>query len=75
MDWMFSFKNDLVAHAKDLHYELYKKKYEHEELKQKYKSYMEEKEKQVSALNDRIAKLELEVSNGADAKIKRQKTE
>ena len=51
------------------------KKYEHEKLKKKYESHMEEKEKKVSALNDRIAKLELEVSNGADAKIKRQKTE
>ena len=75
MDWMFSFKNDLVAHARDLYYELYMKKCEHEKLKKKYESYMEEKGKQVSALNDCIAKLKLEVSNGADAKIKRQKTE
>ena len=50
MDWMFSFKNDLVAHARDLYYELYKKKCEHEKLKKKYESHMEEKEKQVSSL-------------------------
>ena len=51
------------------------KKCEHEKLKKKYKSHMEEKEKQVSSLKGCIAKLELEVPNGAKAMIKRQKTE
>ena len=68
---MFSFKNDLVAHERDFYYELCKKKCEHDKLKKKYESHMEEKEKQVSSLKDCIAKLELEVTNGADAIIKR----
>ena len=63
MDWMCSFKNDLVVHARDLYYELCQKNYEHEKLKKEYDSFKEEKEKQVNALNDCIVRIELEVSN------------
>ena len=44
IDWMLSFKNDLVARERDLYYELCKKKCEREKLK-KYESHIEEKGK------------------------------